>query len=122
MSKQKKSNKPEPEPTFLNRFGIDGDSHNIKNLILLSICTPLLVTSILFLTGKFDVFDLSYYLTHITNWVIYDKIPYTASNPFDYPPLTLIPMLLAVIPALVLNSPMAFVISFIVLMIICNVL
>jgi len=112
--------------TFLN-FQFDNINKTIVKrhiflLILASIVTNILV--IVFTTSVFhsfiDLFDFQYYIEHMIS-VMSGKIPYVDFS-FDYPPLAFLPILLAFIPAFLLNNFFAFVYSFQILMVICNLI
>jgi hypothetical protein len=110
---------------FLNeRFdSIDPDivKSHIFYLILVSVMTKFIV---LFLTTTIfhsfiDLFDFQYYLEH-GMMVVNGQVPYLDFT-FDYPPLALLPILLAIIPAILTANQYAFVYSFQALMIICDI-
>ncbi len=67
-----------------------------------------------------DYFDFQYYLQGAVN-IMQGQVPY-ADFGFDYPPLVFIPILLAVIPAILFNSAAAFILSFQFLMVICDII
>ena len=95
---------------------------HIFYLILISIITKLVV---LFVTvpvfhSFIDLFDFGYYLEH-GMMVLQGQIPYV-DFPFDYPPLALIPILIALIPAVLTNNGYAFVGTFQILMLACDIL
>jgi len=91
-------------------------------LILISIITKLLVLSLTVpvFHSFIDLFDFGYYLEH-GMMVLQGQIPYVDFS-FDYPPLALIPIFIAMIPALLTNNIFAFVGTFQLLMIICDIL
>jgi len=95
--------------------------HHIFYIILLAVITKI---AVLFLTTSVfhsfvDLFDFAYYLEH-GMMVLQGQVPYL-DFPFDYPPLALVPILLAIIPALLTMNQDAFVLTFQVLMVICDV-
>ncbi len=67
-----------------------------------------------------DSFDLQYYLQAGVH-IMQGQVPY-ANFSFDYPPLALIPILLALIPAVLFNSGTLFVLAFQTLMVICDII
>ncbi len=94
---------------------------HIFYIILISILTKFFV---LFLTtvvfhSFVDLFDFQYYLEHGT-MVLNGQIPYL-DFAFDYPPLALVPILLAMVPALLTMNQYAFIFSFQALMVICDI-
>jgi len=112
--------------SFQNIQFSDIDGRIVKQhlfyLILLSVIIKLVV---LFVTvpvfhSFVDLFDFGYYLDHGV-MVLHGQIPY-ADFSFDYPPLALVPILIAMIPALFTNNVLVFVGSFQILMIICDIL
>ena len=94
---------------------------HIFYIIFLSVLTKIVV---LFLTTSvfhsfIDLFDFGYYFDH-GMMVVDGQVPYV-NFPFDYPPLALIPILLAIIPAILTMNQYAFVFTFQVLMVICDI-
>ena len=94
---------------------------HIFYIILISIMTKIVV---LFLTTSLfqsfvDLFDFGYYLEH-GMMVMQGQVPYL-DFPFDYPPLALVPILLAIIPAVAMANQDAFVFTFQALMVLCDV-
>lgn len=94
---------------------------HIFYIIFLSVLTKILV---LFLTTSIfhsfiDLFDFGYYFEH-GMMVVDGQVPYL-NFPFDYPPLALVPILLAIIPAILTTNQYAFVFTFQALMIICDI-
>jgi hypothetical protein len=67
-----------------------------------------------------DQFDFQYYLQSAVA-ILKGQLPYVNFD-FSYPPLAFIPILLALIPAYLFNSAGAFVLSFQILMMICDIL
>lgn len=112
--------------TFLNSQFNNINKSIVKRhiflLILANIVTKLLV--IVFTTSVFhsfiDLFDFQYYIGHMIS-LTNGKIPYVDFS-FDYPPLVFLPISLAYIPAFLLNDFFAFVYSFQILMIICDLI
>jgi hypothetical protein len=94
---------------------------HIFYIILVSVMTKIVV---LFLTTSVfqsfvDLFDFEYYLDH-GMMTVNGQIPYL-DFPFDYPPLALVPILLAIIPALATMNPYAFIYTFQALMVFCDI-
>lgn len=76
------------------------------------------VTTVVF--GSFiDAFDIGIYLKY-TLLTLGGEFPYTSAE-FQYPVLAFIPMMIAVIPAFLFQSQMAFVFAFQALMIVCDI-
>jgi hypothetical protein len=89
-------------------------------LVLLSLATKglvVLATMALF-RSFFDLFDINYYLENAL-LLLQGQIPYISYS-FDYPPLVFVPIGLALIPAVALQSGIAFAYSFQFLMILCD--
>jgi hypothetical protein len=90
-------------------------------LILISIAVKLLVlvaTTAVF-HSFIDLFDIGYYLQNAV-LLTQGQIPYLNFS-FDYPPLAFIPIGIALIPALATQNAMAFVYSFQLLMVLCDI-
>lgn len=84
---------------------------------LLTKCLVLVATPAVFLSF-IDYFDLQFYFEHAVR-ILDGQLPYIGYN-FDYPVLIFIPILLALIPALLLQNGTAFIYSFQILMVICD--
>lgn len=121
----KKGKKSRIPFNFLNEQFDTIDTNVVKThifyIILVSVITKFVV---LFLTPTIfysfiDLFDFQYYLEHGT-MVVNGQIPYL-DFAFDYPPLALIPILLAMIPAMLTMNQYVFVYSFQALMVICDI-
>jgi len=102
------------DPTLVKR--------HLAYLVLIAVLAKVMV---LFATTTvfhsfIDYFDFQYYLQGAIN-ILQGQVPY-ADFGFDYPPLALVPILLAFIPALILESGNAFVLSFQFLMVICDII
>jgi hypothetical protein len=65
-----------------------------------------------------DFFDLQFYFEQAAN-ILGGQLPYINYN-FDYPVLIFIPILIALIPALMFQNSTAFIFSFQLLMVICD--
>ena len=94
---------------------------HIFYIIFLSVLTKIVV---MFLTTSvfhsfIDLFDFGYYFEH-GMMVVDGQVPYL-NFPFDYPPLALVPILFAIIPAILTTNQYAFVFTFQALMIICDI-
>ncbi|MDD1694931.1 MAG: hypothetical protein LUQ71_09425 [Methanoregula sp.] len=100
------------------------DAGTVKNhllaLIVLSVITKICILfATIYLFHSFvDTFDHQYYLESILN-PLNGKMPYVDFG-FDYPPLAYLPIILAFIPAWLFNSAGVFILSFQVLMVICD--
>ncbi len=95
----------------------------IRQIAILVVATIVVKFIVLGLTQAIsfvDYFDLGVYLKAIAP-VMNGQIPYV-SYPFEYPILTMIPILLAFIPAVLTQNGMAFILSFQALMILCDIL
>jgi hypothetical protein len=121
MSRRLPKNKKFQEQGILERLGFTGDINHIKILIGLAIIAPILTVIITSLLGwSVDLYNMGYYLQHISDWLIGGKVPYVDQS-FDYPPLALIPMAIAFIPTYVFNNSIWFVVTFASLMILCSI-
>lgn len=94
---------------------------HIFYIILVSLITKFLV---LILTPSVfhsfvDLFDFQYYFEH-GMMVVNGQIPYLGFS-FDYPPLALIPLLLAMVPALLTLNQYVFIFTFQALMALCDI-
>jgi hypothetical protein len=122
VKKEKKGRTPF---TFLNERFDNLDVNVVKThifyIILLSVMTKIVV---LFLTTSVfqsfvDLFDFEYYFEH-GMMVVNGQVPYL-DFPFDYPPLALVPILLAIIPVILTMNPYAFIFTFQALMVLCDI-
>jgi hypothetical protein len=94
---------------------------HLSYLILLSIATKLLVliaTPSVF-HSFIDLFDINFYLDHGI-MLIQGQLPYI-NYFFDYPILIFVPILLALAPAILFQNGVAFVYSFQLLMVLCDI-
>ena len=102
--------------------GIDAKTvhSHIFLLILASLVLKFLV--IIVTTGVFhsfiDYFDIGVYLKH-GMMLIQGQMPFDSE--FGYPVLILVPVLIALVPALILQNAMAFAYTFQILMVICDI-
>jgi hypothetical protein len=103
---------------------IDGKivKRHIFYLILISIITKLLVlfTTVAVFHSFVDLFDFGYYFDHCL-MIVNGQIPYVDFS-FDYPPIAIVPIIIAIIPALLTHDVSAFIGSFQILMIACDIL
>jgi len=93
---------------------------HITILILLSILAKFIVafvTTTVF-HSFLDLFDISVYFQHAL-MPLQGQLPFTSD--FQYPILILIPMTIALVPALLLQNGMAFVYTFQFLMVLCDI-
>ena len=112
--------------SFLNTRFDHIDIKTVKNriffLILASVITKLIV--IFATTSVFhsfiDFFDIGTYFEHAVP-LLEGQLPYI-NYQIEYPILLFIPIALAFIPAMILQSQMAFVFSFQILMVLCDIL
>ena len=102
------------------------DAALVKRHLLLLVLIAIIVKFIVVFFTTFvchsfiDYFDLQYYLQAAIN-ILQGQNPYTNFG-FSYPPLAFIPILLALIPAVLFNSATAFFLSFQFLMVICDII
>jgi len=92
----------------------------IYQLILISFVIKfVLVLATVFIFKSFiDTFAITYYFERVIT-LFQGQIPYI-SYTFEYPPLVFIPAVLALIPAILTNSQMIYVLAFAFLMFICD--
>ena len=111
--------------TFLNEQFDNLDADVVKlHIFYIILVSVMMKFVVLFLTTSvfhsfIDLFDFGYYFEH-GMMVVNGQLPY-ADFPFDYPPLALIPILLAIIPAILTMNQYAFVLTFQALMVICDI-
>jgi hypothetical protein len=89
-------------------------------LALASVAAKLLVifvTTVMF-RSFIDYFDIGVYLEHV-QMVLQGQSPF--SGEFQYPILIFVPLLIAMVPALLFQNALAFVFTFQVLMVICDI-
>lgn len=113
-----------PFTLFNSVFGnIDQDTvkRHILYLILASLATKVLI--LMLTPGVFhsfiDLFDIGFYFEHAMN-MVKGQLPYIHYS-FDYPVLVFIPITIALVPALAFQSAPAFVYTFQLLMVLCDI-
>jgi hypothetical protein len=100
------------------------DLHVVKRHIILLIVIALLTKlAVLFVTplvfhSFVDYFDLGFYFEHAIK-LTQGELPYVSYS-FDYPILLFIPITIALVPALIFQNAMAFVFTFQILMVLCD--
>jgi hypothetical protein len=111
---------------FLSASFANADStivrHHLRYLILASLLTKFLVlagTPIVF-HSFIDSFDLQFYFEHAIK-LLNGQLPYIGYN-FEYPILIFVPIIIALIPAMLFHSITVFVFSFQALMVICDLI
>ncbi|MCX6685810.1 MAG: hypothetical protein NTV10_04075 [Methanoregula sp.] len=101
------------------------DQNTVKRHILFLILASLLTKfTVLILTplafhSFIDLFDIGFYFEHAIK-MVQGQLPYINYS-FDYPILIFIPITIALIPALAFQSAMAFVYTFQLLMVLCDI-
>jgi hypothetical protein len=125
MSGEKGGGRARDAFTFLGMsfesIGKESVKRHLAILVLVSLATKglvLLATPAIF-RSFIDLFDLGYYL-QTAQLLLQGQIPYVSFG-FDYPPLVFLPIGIALVPALVLQSGQAFVYSFQLLMVLCDI-
>ncbi|HUK38728.1 MAG TPA: hypothetical protein VLV30_06415 [Methanomicrobiales archaeon] len=90
-------------------------------LVLVSLATRLavLVATPAVFHSFVDLFDLGFYLQNAGLPLLQGKIPYLNFG-IDYPVLVFVPIVIALVPAILTNSGMAFIYSFQFLMVLCD--
>jgi hypothetical protein len=115
----------EPAEFLSVRFeNIDAETvkRHIFYLILASLLTKFLVliaTTTVF-HSFVDFFDIGFYFEHAMR-ITEGQLPYVGYN-FDYPVLIFVPILIALVPALLFQSALAFAYTFQVLMVLCDII
>ena len=122
---EKRGKKGKPPFSFLNvEFG-DVDLQTVKRHLLILILTSLLTKFIvIFATTSIfhsfiDLFDIGFYFEHAIK-LVQGQLPYVSYN-FDYPILIFIPIIIALIPTLIFQNAMAFVYTFQIIMVFCDI-
>lgn len=116
MSKKKHSKKEEPEGLITL-----GMKQHLKYLVGLSILAKIgIIIFTIFIVGSgMDMFAINYYRENTLNFFSPGHVPYIDYY-YEYPILLVIPVGIALIPSLVLNSVLAFMVAFCILMTICD--
>ncbi|WAC05030.1 MAG: hypothetical protein OS112_11355 [Methanoregula sp.] len=121
-----KKGKKGKAPLIFLEFEFDNIDRNMVKrhifyLILASLVTKFLVLTLtpLVFNSFIDLFDIGFYFEHAVK-VLQGQLPYIDYS-FDYPVLIFIPITIAFIPALALQSAMAFVYTFQLLMVLCDI-
>jgi len=96
-------------------------TRHILLLVLISLLTKL---AVLYITPSLfhsfvDYFDLGFYFEHAVK-LTQGELPYVSYS-FDYPVLLFVPITIALVPALVFQNALAFVYTFQILMVICDI-
>ncbi|MDD1660908.1 MAG: glycosyltransferase 87 family protein [Methanomicrobiales archaeon] len=106
--------------TTFGSVGRETVKRHLIALVLVSLVTKglvLVLTPAIF-RSFIDLFDLGYYL-QTAQLLLQGQVPYLSFS-FEYPPLVFLPIGLALIPALALQSGGAFVSAFQLLMVLCD--
>jgi hypothetical protein len=124
VSPRKKGKKGITPFTFLNFPFDDIDlqtaKHHMAILVLVSVMAKFAVA---FVTAAvfhsfIDLFDIGFYYDHI-KLLVQGQLPFDSG--FQYPVLIFVPLLIALVPALLLQSSVAFVYTFQGLMVLCDI-
>jgi hypothetical protein len=120
MARRHRSRKPEVTPA---EQPIIPDSDTTKSILYIVGVSLLMKLVVFFITtvvfGSFlDTFGISYYYEHVM-YLVQGQIPYIQYD-YEYPILVFIPSLIAVVPALLMNSQSVFIIAFTLLMVACD--
>jgi 4-amino-4-deoxy-L-arabinose transferase-like glycosyltransferase len=122
---EKRGKRGKPQLSFLNvEFG-NVDLQTVKRHLLILILASLLTKFfVIFATTSvfhsfIDLFDIGFYFEHAI-MLVQGQLPYVSYN-FDYPILIFIPIIIALIPALIFQNAMAFVYTFQILMVFCDI-
>ena len=95
--------------------------HHMAILVLAAVLAKFavaLVTTAVF-HSFIDMFDIGVYFEHV-QMLVQGKLPFTSSG-FQYPVLILVPLMIAYVPAVLFQNPMAFVYTFQSLMVLCDI-
>lgn len=116
MSKKKRGKQEEMPPELITA----GMKQHLKYLVGLSILAKvaIIIVTVFILGSMMDTYAISYYYEHAIT-IFQGSYPYI-SYYYEYPILIFIPVTIALIPSLLLNSITAFIITFSILMIICD--
>jgi hypothetical protein len=117
MSKKKRSVKKEE---VIEPFITAGMKQHLKYLVGLSVLVKLIVVFITvgILGAGMDMFAINYYYEHAM-WIFQGNYPYI-NYYYEYPILIFIPVSIALIPSLLFNSVVIFMVTFSLLMIMCD--
>jgi hypothetical protein len=99
---------------------IDPTRSDVKKLIGISILVKvvLVLITVFIMQSFIDTFAITYYAEKVAG-IFNGEIPYV-TYVLEYPILALIPMIIASIPAIILNDGLVYIISFILLMVACD--
>lgn len=97
-----------------------GMKQHIKYLVGLSIISKLFlfILTVVILKSGMDTFGIMYYYEHAVS-VFNGSYPYI-SYYYEYPLLSFVPVIIALIPSLLVNSILLYIIIFSILMVICD--
>jgi hypothetical protein len=124
ISPKKKGKKGLVPFTFLTHQFDDIDEQIAKRHIVLLILAVVLAKFVVaFVTTDvfhsfLDYFDIGIYLNH-SMMLVQGQFPF--NNEFSYPILIFVPLMIALLPAYLLQSGMAFVYTFQILMVLCDI-
>ena len=110
--------------TFLSHRFDDIDEQDAKRHITVLVLASLLAKfAVAFITTTIfhsfvDLFDIGVYFQHV-QMLVQGQLPFTPE--FQYPVLILVPLIIALVPALLLQSGMVFVYTFQFLMVLCDI-
>jgi hypothetical protein len=98
----------------------EGMKYHLKYLMGLSIAAKIaiVVLTVFILGSGMDMYTINYYYEHAIG-VFQGSYPYI-SYYYEYPILSFVPVVIALIPSLLLNSVALFMITFSILMVICD--
>jgi hypothetical protein len=124
VSPRKKGKKGITPFTFLthqfDNIDLQTAKHHMALLVLASVLAKLAVafvtTEVFF--SFVDLFDIGIYYEHI-KMLVQGQLPFDSG--FQYPVLILVPLVIALLPALLLHNGMAFVYTFQGLMVLCDI-
>lgn len=112
-----------PFAFLMHRFENIDEQTAKHHMLLLAAASVLAKLAVAFITvvvfrSFIDYFDIGVYLSH-TQMLLQGQFP--LSQEFQYPVLIFVPLLIAIIPALLLQSGLAFVYTFQFLMVLCDI-
>lgn len=116
MSKKKKSIKKEIVEPIIT----DGMKQHLKYLVGLSIISKIaiVILTVFVLGSIMDMYGIVYYYEHTIS-IFNGSYPYLSFY-YEYPILSFIPVIIALIPSLIFNNVSVFIIVFSILMVICD--
>jgi hypothetical protein len=116
MSKKRKSVKKEVNEPLVTV----GMKQHLKYLLGLSLIAKvaIVILTVFILNSGMDMYAINYYYEHVMG-IFQGNYPYI-SYYYEYPILLFVPVIIALIPSLIFNSISIFIVTFSILMVICD--